>query len=486
MFWRPNRVVVPGAVSSRPRLRFRLPQTRFTASGCHRNRQFGTAVQVRLRSGFVLPRITLSSKRTTAATWLVAGPLVLFATLTSVLRVLDFGTLLAPLTSADVIGQHVDFETFWSSAVAVTQGEDIYETHAHLRNLNPPLVSVLLVPFTALDLVTAYRVFIVLMLFMALGSVLAVCRELRLRPAVTASVLLAVLAWWPLYGTLILGQIYPLLLTGLVAGWIAQRRGRPVLAAVLFGATVALKPSLAPLLLLAAVQRKWLPFQAGIGAAAVASLLGVLCAGPSSARGWLRIVTAEKVSGWVDNASLPGLAVRMGVPAATGMAFGLAVLTGTLWWCGRHRDRLDPGGTAPWAVLAAALLLSPIAWHNYLLVLVPGVLILIPLGRAAIAALALTVPIIAVTHSTTMPPPGIAAALAQSLYCAILLSYWVVLVYAVTLPLPVSPESPASPGGRSAATAPRQLRTRRHQPDRSHPGTVRHDPCAVTPETPLL
>ncbi|UGT43443.1 DUF2029 domain-containing protein [Nocardia yamanashiensis] len=375
----------------------------------------------------------------------MAGPLVLVATLMSVQRVLDVGALLAPLESTDIIGQHVDFETFWSSAAALTRGEDIYQTHAQLRNLNPPLVSVLLVPFTALDLVTAYRVFLVLMLLMALGSVLAVCRELRLRPAVTASVLLAVLAWWPLYGTLILGQIYPLLLAGLVAGWIAQRRGRPILAAVLFGITVALKPSLAPLLLLAAAQRKWLPFQAGIAAAALASLLGVLCAGPSSARDWLNIVTAEKVSGWVDNASLPGLAVRLGVPAATGMAFGLALLTGTLWWCGRHRDRLDPGGTAPWAVLAAALLLSPIAWHNYLLVLVPGVLVLIPLGRAGIATIALVVPVIAVTQSNEMPPPGIAAALTQSLYCAILISYWVILVRAITLPLPVSPGSPTAP-----------------------------------------
>lgn len=404
----------------------------------------------------MLPRITLPSNRTTTAAWLVVGPLVLVATLTFVQRVLDPGALLAPLSSTDITGQHVDFETFWSSAVALTRGEGIYQTHAQLRNLNPPLVSVLLVPFTALDLLTAYRVFIVLMLLMALGSVLAVCRELRLRPAVTASVLLAVLAWWPLYGALILGQIYPLLLAGLVAGWIAQRRGRPVLAAALFGVTVALKPSLAPLLLLAAAQRKWLPFQAGIAAAAVASLLGVLCAGPSSARGWLNIVTAEKVSGWVDNASLPGLAVRLGVPAATGMAFGLAVLTGTLWWCGRHRDRIDPGGTAPWAVLAAALLLSPIAWHNYLLLLVPGVLVLIPLGRAGIAALALAVPIIAVTQSNEMPPPGIAAALTQSLYCAILISYWVILVRAIILPLPVSPRSPTAPPGRSAATTPRQ------------------------------
>jgi SUF system NifU family Fe-S assembly protein len=80
---------------------------------------------------------------------------------------------------------------------------------------------------------------------MALGAVLAVARELRLAGRVKAAVVGAVLASSPLHGTLMLGQIYGVLLVGLVAGWIAERRGRPVLSAVLYGVTVALKPSLA-------------------------------------------------------------------------------------------------------------------------------------------------------------------------------------------------------------------------------------------------
>ncbi|MGV9414700.1 glycosyltransferase family 87 protein [Nocardia sp. NPDC003693] len=391
--------------------------------------------------------------RAGVAGWVAVLPLVVVAVGVTVLRVADLGGMVGPLWSADMGGVHVDFDTFWHSAVALVHGNDIYDTPAELRNLNPPLVSLLLAPFAALDAVTAHRVFIVVMLLVVLGAVLAVCRELRLRAAVTAAVVAAVLASAPLYGTLLLGQVYPMLLAGLVAGWIAQRRGRPVLAAVLYGVTVALKPSLAPLLLLAAVHRAWAPFRAGIAAAAIASLVGVLAAGPSSAAGWLRIAFSEPVSGWVDNASLPGLAVRFGLPAGVGTALGLAVLTGTLWWCGRHRA--DPGGVAPWAVLAAGLLFSPIAWHNYLMLLWPGLLMLIVLGRGVITTAALALSAIPLSLNTEMPPRGITSALSQSLYCAILVGYWAVLLRGATRPTPGAPESPGHPAPAEVAAAAR-------------------------------
>ncbi|MFD6399062.1 glycosyltransferase family 87 protein [Nocardia sp. NPDC060249] len=400
------------------------------------------------------PEYVAQPSRLTAAIRVVAGLLVLATIVEVALRVLSPYPRVAQLLSDDMFGVHVDFDTFWSSAVALTHGTDIYETPAKLSNLNPPLLTMLLTPLATLDAVTAYRIFSVLTLLMMLGSVLAVCSELRLRPAVTALATLAVLASSPLFGTLMLGQIYPLLLVGLVAGWIAQRRGRPVLASVLFGIVVALKPSLAPILLLAAVQRQWLPFKAGIAGAAVASLIGVLVAGPSSAAGWLRIALSEPVSGWVDNASLPGLAVRFGLPSAIGTVLGLAVLAGTLWWCGHHRDRIDPGGTALWAVLAAALLFSPLAWHNYLMLLWPGVLVLITLGRGEITAIALAVPVFPVSFTVELPPhSSVTAAVTHSLYCAVLVGYWVILVRGATLSAPVSPRSPGTATSKRPAAA---------------------------------
>jgi alpha-1,2-mannosyltransferase len=377
----------------------------------------------------------------------VSGLLVLASMVAAVvLHVRHPDALVTLLPSTDMRELHVDFDTFWHSAVALVAGGDIYETPAKLTNLNPPLLTVLLVPLAWLDPLTAYRVFAVLTLLVVAVAVLAVARELRLTRPVTVLALVAVLASSPLHGTLVLGQIYPLLLAGLVAGWIAERHGRPVLAATLFGITVALKPSLAPLLLLPAVQRRWVPLRAGIGAAAVATLLGVLVAGPSSAIEWLRIAVTEPVPDTVDNASLPGLAVRFGVPGALGALLGAAVLVGTLVWIGRHRDRIDPAGTAPWAVLAAGLLFSPIAWHNYLMLLWPGVLVLVPLGLGALTAAALAVAVVPVSWNAEWPPESVAADVARSLYCVILLGYWVVLLSSSVrdVPVPAEPNRPAS------------------------------------------
>ena len=229
-----------------------------------------------------------------------------------------------------------------------------------------------------------------------------------------------------------------------MAGWLAQRRGRPVLAAVLFGATVALKPSLAPILLVYAVERRWVPLRAGVASAVIASLVGVAVCGPSSGPAWLHIAFNAPVPDTVDNASLPGLAVRLGLPPVLGLAAGVVVLGATLVVLARHRERIDPGGTAVWAVLAAGLLLSPIAWHNYLMLLFPGMLVAIALGRHATATALLSVAVIPVAWNAVTVP---SVATGRSLYFVILVAYWGVLLRCALSAGPSSGSTTEDPDG---------------------------------------
>jgi arabinofuranan 3-O-arabinosyltransferase len=114
------------------------------------------------------------------------------------------------------------------------------------------------------------------------------------------------------------------------------------------------------------------------------------------------------------------------------------VLGGTLVVLARHRHRVDPAGTAVWAVLAAGLLLSPIAWHNYLMLLWPGVLVLIALGRTATATVMFAVAVIPVAWNAAVVP---AVATGRSLYFVILLGYWAVLLRCA---VPAGPSSASS------------------------------------------
>ena len=106
--------------------------------------------------------------------------------------------------------------------------------------------------------------------------------ELRLRSrwAVVGAVMLLLSS--PLLATLALGQIYPVLALGLVAAWVADRRGRTLISGGALGLVVALKPSLAPVLLWPLVRRRWRAFGVALASGAAATLVAAVAVGPGA------------------------------------------------------------------------------------------------------------------------------------------------------------------------------------------------------------
>jgi hypothetical protein len=246
-------------------------------------------IKVRHRLSYARPALLLL---------LAASALITVA----VLYVADGSFVLERLASSDM-NSHLDFDTFWRSAEALLDGRDSYRTDAAYPNLNPPLFTVLIAPLGLLDVWQAYRLWVLLSILLIVGSMVLIAVELRLRAAAAVPVVVAVLMSSPAIATLGLGQMYPMLAAVLAAGWVVDRRGRWVLAGVAVGLVVALKPSLAPVLLVPALRRQWLTFGSALLTAAGATLLAWIACGAGSTPEWARLLLANPVQTYWDNAS---------------------------------------------------------------------------------------------------------------------------------------------------------------------------------------
>ena len=108
---------------------------------------------------------------------------------------------------------------------------------------------------------------------------------------------------------------------------------------------------------------------------------------------------------------------------AYALAIGIVCLTAI-------KVRHDPEAGL-WVLIAASLLASPIAWHNYLVLLGPGILLLLARGRAGQAFLLLALQSIPAQWPLLWNDDGtVAASLAMTLYLYILFAHWLVFLTA--------------------------------------------------------
>ncbi|HET7481083.1 MAG TPA: glycosyltransferase family 87 protein, partial [Rubrobacteraceae bacterium] len=269
-------------------------------------------------------------------------------------------------------------------------------------------------------------------LFITVGYLAWMAEELKLRAGWTALAMGMLLLSSPLLATLALGQMYSVLALGLVVAWNADRRDRPMLSGVALGLVVALKPSLAPIVLWPLVRRRWRAFAATMAAGILGALVGAVVLGVDTTVQWFEILLRSPLSTYWDNASLPSSVARMFtenefarplavlpwlVPVAYIAGIGVIILTAV-----KVRHGSEAG---LWALTAASLLASPIAWNNYLMLLAPGILLLMARGRVAVALLLLALQFIPPQWPLLWQGDDTAlATLALTLYLYILAMHW--------------------------------------------------------------
>jgi Glycosyltransferase family 87 len=307
-------------------------------------------------------------------------------------------------------GRIPDFFQEYASARNWLEGLPIYADHhrtaqrylhvslddkrAHVfANAHPPTSVLFALPFARLDFRDAFFAWNLVSLSALAASLWIVQRQLRIpaSPWSVAPLLSLLLLCHPLWEQSRLGQLTLVLLLLFTGAWAAERSGRPGMAGALLGTASAIKLFPAFLFLYFALRGHWRVVAAGLVTIAGLTGLTVFLLGLDSYRSYFLTVLPEiqwfRV-GW-NNDSFWGFWSRFFDPApeherdrsltepfyyspALATALSLtssAAVTAILAWAVR-RDVKGEGCDLTFALAATAMLLvSPICWDHYLLLL---------------------------------------------------------------------------------------------------------------------
>lgn len=303
----------------------------------------------------------------------------------------------------------VDFGTFFASTQSFLAGESIYPLRtaqvgasapqssrdssgsAH-GNLNPPVFSLVLAPLTVFGLARGYLIWVAVSVAAGLVSCYMVWRELN--PAArTASGLvgfwIVLLAYYPTYTTILLGQVTLLVSLPLTGAWIWARRGHDRLAGAMLGFALSLKLFIALVLIFCALQRRWRLLGWAVATAAAITLVTLPFVGTTAYRDYAAALNSvtwfanswnasyasffTRVLGGSDNqplANVPRLSHAVVLVASSGTVLWLA-------WLTRKRSAalyaLESFDLSFGLTIAVMLLVSPLGWMYYFpLLMLPG------------------------------------------------------------------------------------------------------------------
>jgi Glycosyltransferase family 87 len=258
-------------------------------------------------------------------------------------------------------------------------------------NAHPPTAVLLALPLAGLDFADAFTAWNLLSLA-ALGVGLGlIVRQLTIPFAVWSVLPLValLLVCNPLYHQLLHGQLNLVLLLLVTGTWAADRSGYPRLAGVLLGLATAVKLFPGFLLLFFIVRRRWQTVWAAAGAFVAVTALTAVVLGPDAYRGYLRegLPEAARFSASWRNISLPGLWLKLfRVPenwppvviepviesallARLGALLSAAAVVGLLVGVLRRAATPAAADRAFALTVVGMLLISPITWDHYLLLL---------------------------------------------------------------------------------------------------------------------
>ncbi|HEX5368619.1 MAG TPA: glycosyltransferase family 87 protein, partial [Dehalococcoidia bacterium] len=283
--------------------------------------------------------------------------------------------MISSLVWAVSMAQHLeDLGSFLHSGVAYRQGLDPYGYYGWLHpqpiapdalNLNPP-VSVY--PFALLSFFNSEAVRWIFLVgnTLVFGLTLAILAYAypQKRSFIVILALFSTAGLWHMLGYL---QIYAPLLLLVTGSWLAMRRGDLLMAGIMAGIVVAIKPNfvLWPVFLIAAGHRR-----TGVSALAtfgLVSLIPLAVDGPGMYWSWFHLTSSFSGLQWASNSSIASMTARFGSQSLGFVIVG-GLVVWLVWWLRQNRTDLHSATTLG---ILAALLFGPASWAGYTLFLLP-------------------------------------------------------------------------------------------------------------------
>jgi hypothetical protein len=306
----------------------------------------------------------------------------------------------------------LDFFQEWASARNHFVGLPIYadqriamERHLQSRlpkdapfaldiNAHPPTSVLLVLPFALLDYPDAFLAWNLFSLAALVFSLWLIARELNLRFSVWAipPLLALLLMCGPLQQQTNQGQLNLVLLALITGTWVADRRGWPIVAGSLLGAAAAIKLFPAFLFLYFLVRGKWKVLGSGLVSGLLLTALTAGILGPAAFQDYIHdaLPRVSLFRDWWANASLTGFWCKLfNAPshhvvelwsnpwlARGGILISCLLLTAMLVRLIRKARSTAETDLAFGLSIVVMLLVSPITWDHYFLLLLPTLAIL--------------------------------------------------------------------------------------------------------------
>jgi hypothetical protein len=380
------------------------------------------------------------------------------------------GFVMAPVHLASLrppAGLVTDFYQEWASARNYLRGEFLYTDQratipGYLQkqdlsphdqtievNAHPPTAVLLAVPLARLSYQNAALVWNVASLGMLLLSLWLVCKGLRIRVSIWSVFPAATLLLFctPLLMQLRLGQLNLVLLLLLVGAWAADRSRRPWLAGVCLGTAAAIKLFPAFLFLYFVFRGQWKSVIAGaISVLALGAFTAALFGVETFQYYFFTVVPrVAKFRGLWANASVVGFWTKLFDPpheyprvvpiwpnkgaAWLGIVLSCSVIVVILASAIRRAKSLPERDLAFGLAVTAMLMVSPITWDHYLLLLlVPLAVAWVRLPGSDTARIVLALVVLAfwswpLQIDNLVIPGGVARGLAKPIHTLTVLSY---------------------------------------------------------------